>query len=580
MATDSSKLDIELLKGVSHDLDTEIRKFSRIAADNHTKLSLVQRFLHDWDKQSLDKLKGFMEKVKELVTVDEKEAYIEKRYELKLQGIVKRVIDEKNSKRQNSVKESELLSTLQEFDRVLDRLSPLIARQIHFFQQTDEKLMSERQQVNILLESVQAELELLNLGKKLLDDIKSEVQVITSDTHLHSSFSDGIWSPERLVEEAKKRGLTTIAITDHNTVGGVKRALKKARELGGITVIPGIELGCETNIDGIEIWKSEILGYGIRTTDTKKFLQKMKEFTQPTRNVKMTVIVETLKRFKQVFATSSVARQNRIAADENRSDVIKVLKKRHSDDEISSFYNRNLFDLKKDVGRLTITPLSFMNYSMNRSRGNLIRTLEELDEILDHADLSYFGLAKFIFDHLLENKDQIAAHVDGTIYGTAIRMAHKNLFLTAKEIKEIEKKENARKYTYAEVIEAINDAGGFAVLAHPALAVGIKTAWLDKVNPKHKDGLPPNVWIRELAKVGLKGIELYYYPGKKFSVEESAAANKLFLQLARRYHLAVTYGSDCHGPYMGKEENIFLGKVAESSKVLHLVKRSRFFGII
>ena len=41
------------------------------------------------------------------------------------------------------------------------------------------------------------------------------------DLHTHSYYSDGTFSPEALVVEAKKRGLQAIALTDHDTIDGL-----------------------------------------------------------------------------------------------------------------------------------------------------------------------------------------------------------------------------------------------------------------------------------------------------------------------------------------------------------------------
>ncbi|MBU0672308.1 MAG: PHP domain-containing protein [Candidatus Margulisbacteria bacterium] len=80
-----------------------------------------------------------------------------------------------------------------------------------------------------------------------------------ADLHIHTFFSDGTQSPEEIVELAKKGGLTTIAITDHDVVAGIERAKKKGAELG-VAVIPGIELTTEAFDSEIHI-----LGYFIDT---------------------------------------------------------------------------------------------------------------------------------------------------------------------------------------------------------------------------------------------------------------------------------------------------------------------------
>jgi len=76
-----------------------------------------------------------------------------------------------------------------------------------------------------------------------------------ADLHLHTNFSDGTDTPEVLVTLAKDVGLTTIAVTDHDTADGVVPAIKKGEELG-LTVIPGIEFS--TDDYNTEI---HILGY-------------------------------------------------------------------------------------------------------------------------------------------------------------------------------------------------------------------------------------------------------------------------------------------------------------------------------
>jgi 3',5'-nucleoside bisphosphate phosphatase len=64
------------------------------------------------------------------------------------------------------------------------------------------------------------------------------------DLHTHSTFSDGTLAPERVVELATTRGLTGIALTDHDNTGGVERA-RAAAGGSGLTVVLGCELSAE-----------------------------------------------------------------------------------------------------------------------------------------------------------------------------------------------------------------------------------------------------------------------------------------------------------------------------------------------
>lgn len=61
------------------------------------------------------------------------------------------------------------------------------------------------------------------------------------DLHTHSTASDGILPPERVVEAAARCGLKAIALTDHDTIGGLIAA-RKAGERLGVRVIAAVEL--------------------------------------------------------------------------------------------------------------------------------------------------------------------------------------------------------------------------------------------------------------------------------------------------------------------------------------------------
>lgn len=76
----------------------------------------------------------------------------------------------------------------------------------------------------------------------------------SADLHIHTTASDGIYSPEEIVEQAITAGLSAIAITDHDTVGGITSLDTDAEQR--INIIAGIEFSC--NCLGKEI---HILGY-------------------------------------------------------------------------------------------------------------------------------------------------------------------------------------------------------------------------------------------------------------------------------------------------------------------------------
>jgi len=78
-----------------------------------------------------------------------------------------------------------------------------------------------------------------------------------ADLHTHSSASDGELAPAALVAKARAMGLSTLALTDHDTVAGLDEA-RAAAEESGIEFIPGIEI----EID-FQPGEFHLLGYGI-----------------------------------------------------------------------------------------------------------------------------------------------------------------------------------------------------------------------------------------------------------------------------------------------------------------------------
>ena len=80
-----------------------------------------------------------------------------------------------------------------------------------------------------------------------------------ADLHIHTTVSDGLKTPEEIVDLAKKNKLYAISITDHDTVGGIQRAIDRAKLVESKTkIIPGIELS-----SSLEDKDVHILGYFI-----------------------------------------------------------------------------------------------------------------------------------------------------------------------------------------------------------------------------------------------------------------------------------------------------------------------------
>jgi hypothetical protein len=89
------------------------------------------------------------------------------------------------------------------------------------------------------------------------------------DLHTHSQASDGMQPPAENVKLAKQRGLSAVALTDHDTVAGVAEAQRAGREYG-IDVVAGVEIS--TRAGGKDI---HVLGYYVNTED-EQFLERLR----------------------------------------------------------------------------------------------------------------------------------------------------------------------------------------------------------------------------------------------------------------------------------------------------------------
>src|SRR5205807_6394943 len=81
-----------------------------------------------------------------------------------------------------------------------------------------------------------------------------------ADLHLHTTHSDGTYTPAEVVDLARRSGLAAIAVTDHDTTCGVAAA--RAAAGTGLEVIAGVEVTAEH--DGREV---HLLGYFVRPDD-------------------------------------------------------------------------------------------------------------------------------------------------------------------------------------------------------------------------------------------------------------------------------------------------------------------------
>ena len=86
--------------------------------------------------------------------------------------------------------------------------------------------------------------------------------MISPDLHSHSTFSDGTLTPDELVARAVQRGLSVLALTDHDDTSGLAAARAAAQRLG-LKLVDGVEISVT--------WRGQtlhIVGLGIDAADS------------------------------------------------------------------------------------------------------------------------------------------------------------------------------------------------------------------------------------------------------------------------------------------------------------------------
>jgi predicted metal-dependent phosphoesterase TrpH len=128
------------------------------------------------------------------------------------------------------------------------------------------------------------------------------------DLHSHSTASDGVLSPSGLVDYARERGVTTLALTDHDTLDGLDEALSRARSQG-ICFIPGIEI-TGTCVTGT----LHILGLSIKDPVSLETLLCVQQEERLKRNNKIIAVMQaagvavTLEGVERLACTKSLGR--------------------------------------------------------------------------------------------------------------------------------------------------------------------------------------------------------------------------------------------------------------------------------
>lgn len=243
-----------------------------------------------------------------------------------------------------------------------------------------------------------------------------------ADLHIHTTFSDGAYTPAEVINLARRSGLGAVALTDHDTFEGMPEA--RAAAVGTcVEIVAGVEISTERH--GKEL---HLLGYFFRTEDGP-----------------LNAALDRLRQERKTRFREMIERLRGCGVSLNEEDVREQLR-------------------AKALGR------------------------RHLAELLVKARKA--GSVREAFLRYLGDKGRVAV--------PKVRLP------------------------VAEAIALVRGAGGVAAWAHPAYD-GIRESLID------------------LRRLGLQALEVEYPAHRRSRVRELRV-------LAKELGLAVTGGSDCHGP--------------------------------
>ena len=272
-----------------------------------------------------------------------------------------------------------------------------------------------------------------------------------ADLHMHSYYSDGTMSPREIVEDAKKRNVQLIAITDHNVLDSYTE-LKEAAEGFGINVIRGVEI--DARFEDIVV---HILAYNFDDNE------KLFNLVHKAKNELLETSIELIKRMENDYENIS------------------------SED--------------------------YEAYDYDRRKGG------------------WKGI------HYLFDRGITSELFEGVKYYGQYKCGHEYFDYP----------------TVEEVIDAVHEANGYVVLAHPCNYYKNNTK--EEVLEK----------LEKFKSIGIDGVECYYPANSEMMTETC-------IEFCKNNNMIITVGSDSHGDFGAVSKGIeyYIGAVKKDSSELNL----------
>ncbi len=131
------------------------------------------------------------------------------------------------------------------------------------------------------------------------------------DLHIHSTASDGSYTPKEIVQLVHKEGLKAFALTDHDSIDGIKEVLEHIHTVP-VEFITGVEISCQPPEEFREAGSIHMLGYGFSIYD--KQLNALLSKAKDARSRRNPAIIEKLNALGMNISMEEV--EKRFGADQ------------------------------------------------------------------------------------------------------------------------------------------------------------------------------------------------------------------------------------------------------------------------
>lgn len=214
------------------------------------------------------------------------------------------------------------------------------------------------------------------------------------DLHVHTIYSDGEYGPLEILDVCHDRGVSIVAIADHNSMEGSKRAILE-NPYKDVTVISGIELGAHYPIKGGTL---HILGYNVDLEN--KSLNEVTKAIMDDNVMRLKSCVSLLKKYYNISFKEEDLEQVYISIGNiGRPDIAKLCVKYGYNSTVQDAFEKYLNPIDDEIAkrRVELTDKDCIEYIVNAGGvaclAHPIELKKEIPEIKEYiSKLMSYGL--------------------------------------------------------------------------------------------------------------------------------------------------------------------------------------------